>query len=76
MSQFKGPKPKAQPRSLRSIAESKNGKGGFEYGHNDDHAMNPPIPYDVAEAARPTQAQARRGVTPADPQPFDNVRKR
>lgn len=26
---FKGPKPAAQPRSLRSIVESKNGGGGF-----------------------------------------------
>jgi hypothetical protein len=73
---FKGAHPTGQPRTLRTIAESKNLPESFvtdERVHlmddnNDKH-------FDEAVAALPTVADARRKLTAADKQPFTNVRK-
>lgn len=75
MSQHKGAKPSAQPRSLRSIAESQNSASLFVDGEGPGEAeIKQPVAHDVAEAARPSEGQARRGLTPADPRPFGTLR--
>ena len=77
MSQFKGTKPAAQSRSLRSIAESQNSAALFVHGEGPGEAeINLPTPHDIAEAARPSEGQARRGLTSADPRPFGNLKGR
>ena len=77
MSQFKGPTPASQPRSLRSIAESQNSASLFVHGEGPEQAqVNLPVAHDVAETARPTEGQARRGLTQADPSPFANLKGR
>lgn len=64
---FKGPKPSGQPRTVRTIAESQNGGGGF---------MDvPPSPLgsdvyqDDAANVRPT-VSGPRPMSRADKQPF------
>ena len=75
MSQFKGLKPKAQPRSLRSIAESQNGAGSFVHGEGpgEQRLEQDPVYMDVADAARPSESV--RQVTAADPPTFGNMRR-
>jgi len=76
---FKGIKPTSQPRSLRSVAESKgtapNGfdgqleydaKGGVPLGARTSGAVY----VDAAEGARPVLSKAVRAPMPTDPQPF------
>lgn len=77
MSQFKGPNPSGQSRSLRSIAEGQNSAALFVHGTRlEQEQIVLPIVYDVAETARPTEGQARRGLTVADPMPFTNLKGR
>lgn len=77
MSQFKGPNPSGQPRSLRSITEGQNSPALFVHGEGPgQEQIDLPIAHDVAETAQPTEGQARRGLTPADPSPFANLKGR
>lgn len=68
---FKGSKPSGQPRSLRSIVESKNESGAFP--------PEPPLPEDDYGRAYRDEAQtasterveqAARTATPAEKSPF------
>lgn len=64
-----GVKPSVQPRSLRTIAESNSGAN-----FTGMPAPTDPIAVDVALSAHPTEAEARRSLTAADPQPFASLR--
>ena len=67
MSKFKGLKPAAQPRSIRSIAETNTGD------FPDEANVQPGGEYiDEAEKARPTGS---RGTSAADPQPITNLKR-
>ena len=66
MPKYSGIKPPAQPRSLRTIAETNTGE------FTDDADVQPTGEYtDDAEAARPVKD---RGVSSADKQPFANLK--
>lgn len=83
-----GVRPPAQPRTLRTIAEDKgSAANGFEgIGETDQYDKDEGVPTahpgtggsynDVAQAAKPGKAMARRGLTPSDPKPFSNLRGR
>lgn len=76
---FRGEKPAAQPRSLRSIAES---KGTTPSGFHEDlpYDTNAGIPQgavhaqgqyeDAANEAKPDASQGKRQTSPADKSPF------
>lgn len=70
---FKGLKPAAQPRSLRSRAET-NASGNFPA--DSDAVQQELRGEDAALAAQPTPTQARRGLNSADPTPFTKTRGR
>ncbi len=69
---FKGIKPPAQPRSLRSIAEEK----GATPAHRADGFEGSPVPTEYHDAAATTGANVVAGpkVNAADPQPFANLK--
>lgn len=62
----KGIKPSSQPRSIRSIAETNDGKN-FPAVVEEDR----PVYQDAAEQARP---QGNRGVSSGDKNPFNGLR--
>jgi len=73
---FRGARPTGQPRTLRTIAEAQNLTTNFIYDEA-VHLMddNDDKHFDAAVAALPSAADARRKLSPADKQPFGNMRK-
>lgn len=75
---FKGPKPAAQPRSLRSIAESKNAGAGFMDEMPFDNQAGVPtgvpgIQGTYADAGNDATLGGHSGQLPAA-SPFANIR--
>lgn len=70
---FRGTKPEAQPRTLRSIAESKGTSSNFE-----SESVPPTPPYnDKAQVSTETVSSASRPVhSSADKSPFRNTTSR
>lgn len=70
---FKGAKPAGQPRSLRSIVESKNEGGGFP-PPNDGPDVTYPGTYKDPAAELPGKTTGRTGLGKADPKPFGGLK--
>ncbi len=66
---FKGPKPAAQPRSLRSIAESNESKNFGQPFQVDQQIAEDPA--DALKSSTPKQ----RGTSSGDKSPFANIKK-
>jgi hypothetical protein len=70
----KGPKPAGQPRSLRTIVESKNSPGGFPPPVEGPDVTYPGTYRDGAEGARIGPGAGRSGLGKADPKPFGGLK--
>lgn len=67
---FRGARPASQPRSLRSIAESRNGTSSFV----NVAPSNPRVTYDDPAEAAKSQGVGRRPMDAATPSPFSNLK--